>query len=421
MKPKSEFTLNVLTLMTGTTLAQAIPIAVSPILTRIYTPEDFGLFALFIAITGIFGSFVNGRYELAIMLPKKDEDAINIAALGIILTTVISIFLFIIILIFDDKISDLLESTEIRFWLYFVPLSVFLTGFWNVLNYFNIRKKQYLDISKAIILKAIILSTLQVAIGFIKNGATGLISGQLVSQLFANTKLFLNVIKDKALLSKISKLKIIALAKKYKDFPKYNAPAAFSDTTALQLPSILLPKLYGLGNSGFFFLAHKIIAMPSGLIGKSISQVFFQEISEKKNKKLKCWPLFIKTIKRLLFIGAPISILIAILGPDLFEIVFGEEWRISGEVARFLSIVFLLTFVVSPVSSVFSVSGFIKRGAFWKYLYLFTSLSIYIFSMFFGLDFFEFIFLYTFHEVILYIIYFYLIAKSVRQMDSEII
>ena len=128
------------------------------------------------------------------MLPNKDEDPINIAALGIILTTVISIFLFIIILIFDDKISDLLESTEIRFWLYFVPLSVFLTGFWNVLNYFNIRKKQYLDISKAIILKAIILSTLQVAIGFIKNGATGLISGQLVSQLFANTKLFLNVI-----------------------------------------------------------------------------------------------------------------------------------------------------------------------------------------------------------------------------------
>ena len=122
-----------------------------------------------------------------------------------------------------------------------------------------------------------------------------------------------------------------------------------------------------------------------------------------------------------MFIGAPISILIAILGPDLFEIVFGEEWRISGEVARFLSIVFFLTFVVSPVSSVFSVSGFIKRGAFWKYLYLFTSLSIYIFSMFFGLDFFEFIFLYTFHEVILYIIYFYLIAKSVRQMDSEII
>lgn len=421
MKPKSQFTRNVLTLMTGTTLAQAIPIAVSPILTRIYSPEDFGIFALFIAITGIFSSFVNGRYELAIMLPKKDEDAINIAALGIILTFVVSALLLIIIIIFNNKIIDLLESTEIKFWLYFIPLVVLLTGFWNVLNYFNIRKKKYLDISKAIIIKAVMLVCLQVIVGFLKNGPSGLISGQLVSQLFANTKLFLNIIKDKVLLSKISKLKIIALAKKYKDFPKYNAPATFSDTTALQLPSILLPKLYGFVNSGFFFLAHRMISLPSALIGKSISQVFFQEISVKKNMKSKCWPLFVNTVKRLFYIGTPISILIAILGPDIFEIVFGGEWRLSGEIARFLAIVFLFTFVVSPVSSVFSVSGYIKRGAFWKYLYLLTSLSIFIFSVFYGLDFFEFVILYTLHEVTLYIIYFYLIAKSVKQMDLETI
>ena len=80
LKPKSEFTRNVLTLMTGTTIAQAIPIAISPILTRLYTPKDFGVLALFVAITSIFGSIANGRYELAIMLPKKDEDAINIFA-----------------------------------------------------------------------------------------------------------------------------------------------------------------------------------------------------------------------------------------------------------------------------------------------------------------------------------------------------
>ena len=84
LKPKSEFSRNVLTLMTGTTIAQAIPIAISPILTRIYTPEDFGILALFVAISTIFGSIANGRYELAIMLPKKDEDAINIFALGFI-------------------------------------------------------------------------------------------------------------------------------------------------------------------------------------------------------------------------------------------------------------------------------------------------------------------------------------------------
>ena len=90
LKPKSEFSRNVLTLMTGTTIAQAIPIAISPILTRLYTPEDFGVVGLFGAISGIFGAIATGKYELAIMLPKKDEDAINIFALGFILTSLIS-------------------------------------------------------------------------------------------------------------------------------------------------------------------------------------------------------------------------------------------------------------------------------------------------------------------------------------------
>ena len=137
--------------------------------------------------------------------------------------------------------------------------------------------------------------------------------------------------------------------------------------------------------------------------------------------RFKCWPFFIKTVKHLFFIGLPTSFFIALFGPYLFQIVFGEQWKVSGEIAPYLAIVFLLTFVVSTVSSVFSVSGYIKRGAFWKHLYLITSLSIFAFSMLVGLKFFEFLLLYTIHEVVLYLIYFYLIAKSVRQIDERII
>jgi len=203
LKSKSEFSKNVLTLMTGTTIAQAIPIAISPILTRIYTPEDFGLLALFVAITAIFGSIVNGRYELAIMLPKKDEDAINIFALGFIIVSCVSLVLLVLAVVFNDYFTKLLNNNEISLWLYFVPIAVFFTGIWNILNYFNNRKKQYKDIAKATIIKSIVTAIVQLSVGFIKQGATGLVSGQLLSQLFANTKL----------LSKISKVKIIAVAK----------------------------------------------------------------------------------------------------------------------------------------------------------------------------------------------------------------
>ena len=236
---------------------------------------------------------------------------------------------------------------EIGIWLYFIPLVVFLIGFWKMLNYFNIRKKQFKDIAKATIIKSIVLAAVQLSIGFIKSGVTGLISGQIISQLFANSKLLLNIIKDKVLLSKISRVKIISLAKKYKNFPKYDAPSSLSNTIALHLPSLLLPKLFGLTMTGYFFLAHKIVAIPSSLLGKSISEVFMQEMSAKKNMKIKCWPFFIKTVKHLLLIGTPVLILIALLGPYLFLIIFGEEWKVSGEIAPYLAVVFLINFANS--------------------------------------------------------------------------
>ena len=134
---KSEFNRNVLTLMTGTTIAQAIPIAITPILTRIYTPEDFGVFALFMAIASIFGTIVNGRYELAIMLPRKNEDAINIFALGFIIAFVISLILLILVLVFNNYFVNLLGNKEIGVWLFFMPITVFLVGLWKLLNCFN--------------------------------------------------------------------------------------------------------------------------------------------------------------------------------------------------------------------------------------------------------------------------------------------
>ena len=156
LKPKSEFGKNVLTLMTGITIAQAIPIAISPILTRIYTPEDFGVFALFVAISSIIGSVACGRYELAIMLPKKDENAINIFALGFIITCVACLILLILAITLNDFLVNLLGNKEIGFWLYFIPISVFFMGLFNLLNYFNNRKKNYQDLRNATIIKSII-------------------------------------------------------------------------------------------------------------------------------------------------------------------------------------------------------------------------------------------------------------------------
>ena len=243
LKPKNEFSRNVLTLMTGTTIAQAIPITISPILTRLYSPEDFGLFALFISITSIFGSIANGRYELAIMLPAKDEDAINIFALGFIITSAISLILFIIVIFFNDYISSLLNNNEIRMWLYFVPIVVFFIGSYNILNYFNNRQKKYKDLAKATIIKSIVIAIIQLSVGLIKSGVSGLIGGQIGSYFVANTKLLKNILKDKVLMSKISIVSIIGLAKRYKKFPQYSMWAILANSLAQNLANILISSI----------------------------------------------------------------------------------------------------------------------------------------------------------------------------------
>ncbi|MAE10064.1 MAG: translocase, partial [Candidatus Marinimicrobia bacterium] len=129
---KSEFSKNVLTLVTGTTIAQAIPIAISPILTRIYTPEDFGVLALFISITTILGTIANGRYELAIVLPKRDNNALELTALSIIITMGFSLLLVILVILFHDPLLSYLNNDRFSFWLYLIPLSVLLFSLFNI-------------------------------------------------------------------------------------------------------------------------------------------------------------------------------------------------------------------------------------------------------------------------------------------------
>jgi len=416
-KSKSEFTRNVLTLMTGTTIAQAIPIAASPILTRIYTPADFGVMALFVAITSIFGSISSGRYELAIMLPKKEEDAINIFALGFILTTLLSLILLILVILFNDDIAKLLNNEEIRFWLFFIPVTVFFTGLFNILTYYNIRKKKYKDIRSATIIKSVISATVQLSIGFIQNGVTGLISGQIFSQMFANMRLFKNILKDKVLISGISKVKIVAQAKRYKDFPKFSLWAVLANTLSGSLISILISSFFSLATLGFYSLVQRVLGLPTTLIGGSIGQVFFQQVTKEKQETGKATNSFNGTVKKLFIIGIPIFGVLFFLVEHLFAFVFGEEWRIAGVYAQILIPLVFIKFVSSTVSTINTVFEKQKIGLYINILLLLTSITILYSSRLFNLDFSNFLFtlsLVLSLEYALFLLYYYKLSKGTK-------
>ena len=354
LKLNSEFSRNVLTLMTGTTIAQAIPIAISPILTRIYTPKDFGIFALYISISSIFATIATGRYELAIMLPKKDEDAINIVVLSIILSLVISLLTFIIVFFFNSQITAILGNEEIKNWLYFIPLTVLLTGIYQAFNYWSNRKKQYRRLVSSKVIQSTTTATTNLSLGFSGLGSNGLIFGGILGQAIATSVLIKMVLaKDKAKFKYTNKLKVFALAKKYKKLPFLSLPNALIDAIRVSGINILMTTFYSVTVLGQFSLAWKMIQVPMGIVGASLAQVFFQKVATTDSTHLM--HLTQNLISKSILVAMPIFLIIYFFATDIFIIVFGKEWVIAGEIASILTPWLFLNFLTSPLGNIFIV------------------------------------------------------------------
>ena len=353
-KPKSEFSRNVLTLMTGTTIAQAIPIAISPILTRIYTPEDFGVFALYMSVASILSVVATGRYELAIMLPKKDEDAINIVVLSIIISFFVSFIALLIVFFFNAQITSLLGNPKISNWLYFIPITVLLTGVYQSFNYWSNRKKQYKRLATTRVIQSGTTATSNLGMGFSGFGSTGLILSGVIGQGAATAILGRMVWKEyKYKVKQVKRLKIFALIKKYRKLPIYNLPNAIIDGFRLSGINILIAKYFMTATLGQFSLAWKMLQIPMSLISSSLSQVFFQKVSHARKSDLNF--IIKKFIMKASLISTPIFLIMYFFAQDIFVFVFGESWKLAGEIASVMSPWLFLNFLSAPMANVFIV------------------------------------------------------------------
>jgi O-antigen/teichoic acid export membrane protein len=344
--------------MTGTTIAQAIPIAISPILTRIYTPEDFGVFALYMSIASIIAAVATGRYELAIMLPKKDEDAVNIVVLSIGISFMISVFCFLIIYIFNSDISSLFENSEISTWLYFIPFTVMLTGLYQSFNFWHNRSKNYKNLSKARIMQSTTTAGTNLTMGTLIMGPIGLVLGNLFGQItsifYLAKKTYL--LDKKVFIENISFIKILTLAKRYKKFPQYDALATLFNISAHQSAHIFFNIFFGAISSGYYYLVQKIFGLPILLIAASIQDVFKEKMTIIYNSGGNSREFFINTLKKLFLLALIPSVLIYFFAVDVFMFFFGEQWKSAGEFVQILTPAFFLRFISFPLSFMFYIA-----------------------------------------------------------------
>lgn len=350
LKPKSEFSRNVLTLMTGTTIAQAIPIAISPILTRIYTPEDFGFLAIYLFAITFLANIVTGKYEMSIYLPKQNSTAKEMLEVSLLLATFFSVALLIIILLFGNIIINQFDFQHSILWLYILPFAVLITAFYQSMNHLLVRMSKFKKLSMNRIIQSSANAIISVGLGFQNLILHGLVIAQILAQLIVAALLF----KDYKF-STINKYKInryFSLMKKYSNFPKHMLISNMTNNLSANMPIIILTTNFGLAFSGFYSFVQKVFGIPLSVIGNSFSEVFRQKASSDYIKNGNCIEVFSSVFKKLFFISILPFTIFYFIAPDLFSFVFGENWKVAGEYAQILTPMFFIKFITMPISSV---------------------------------------------------------------------
>lgn len=354
---KESFAFDVLTLAGGTTFAQVLTILSAPVLTRLYGPEDFGVWTLYISITSIISVIACMRYEYSIMLPESDEEAVNLLGLSFLAVILVSGLTFPVIWYSKESIVDILNSQQIGSYLWLVPPFIFVNGLFLALNNWNSRTKLFKRLSLSRVFSSVSSIATQIGLGLVeKVGSGGLITGSLAGQSIATFVLGGQIWRDdrKLIVRSLNWKRVYEGFKKYRKFSLMDTWGALMNSVSWQLPAFLLSAFFTPTVVGFYSLGFRLLQLPMSFIGGSISQVFFQRASRALSEGTL--PSLVESVFRILVIIGMFPILIlTIVGSDVFTVVFGRAWAEAGVYAQILSLWAFIWFISSPLTTIYVV------------------------------------------------------------------
>ena len=351
MLPGPGLARNITLLVGGTAGAQGLVILSAPIITRLYDPGHFGLLAAYSALLSIFGVIDTLRYELAIPLPEEDKSAANLVAICIISNAFYTILTSVIIYLYKTEIALFMKLPELADYLWLLPLGILLSGTYKTFSYWAIRKKSFKVVASTRIKQSIATGFIQVLA--YKLQGLGLLLGQACSHAVGMFQLGKTFFSDCGF-SQVNKTDLKETAVRYKDFPLYSTWGALFNTAGVQLPPLLFTILFNPAVAGLYTLANRVLSLPMNLVGTAIGQVFFAEAPQ-ANREDRLGQLVLKLHNTLASFGMAPCLALIIAGPQLFSLVFGENWIQAGEFARYMAPWLYLGFVTSPLSTVFII------------------------------------------------------------------
>lgn len=343
---------NILRLISGEGIGRAIGFMAAPVITRLYSPYDFGIFAVFSSICALCYPFCTLKYTVAIPLHPNERIGINSLAACLCMLIANTLILSIVLASAHSRILSFFSSENIDAFWYFIPLAFFLHGISEVLSYYSTRCRDFSTIAKVTVAQKASGALIKIILGLFRFNVIGLLIGNIMAESGGLT-LYIRTcwkrLKDSA--RHVTPGKIRFIFKRYMDLPLYRLPSQILQNASGSIFMLYFAWHFGTGTTGRISLAMAMLSVPVSFACTSVGKAFYGEIASfgRKNSR-QISDLTVRIMKKLLIVSVVPFMLIVCFGPWIFQIFFGSEWMQSGVFARYLCFCLIFRFVYSPIS-----------------------------------------------------------------------
>ncbi|NQD70230.1 oligosaccharide flippase family protein [Sphingobacterium shayense] len=429
-KVKSVFTdgfnKNFLILLSGSLLGQLINVLVSPILTRIFTPAEFGYFGVFTSIVSILTGITTLKLEMALPLKENDKEYSQLFWTCLVINLLISVLIGVTFGLLPYSFYNQINIAEIyRYW-WLIGVALFFTGTNRIFNSAVVRFKAFKEISVSFLNQVVIKNAFQIGFGLYYPYGSVLIGGTILNQI---TSLFnlARVVKRKNIvdnfdLDVISPKEIKSIFNRYKDYVVFGTPSGLANSLGLYLPVPLVMFFYGAEAAGSLSFGITLISIPMRVIGMSISQVFIGEAAEMiRNSEKGVARLYSRILKKLIQFSVIPALVVLFFGDKMFPLIFGEKWIEAGEFIQILTVCFALQFVSSPLSQILNLLVLQRIQLLWDVLRLILTVLTLTIPASFGLPVKTAIMFFSIGMSMSYVILIFLCKFYVRRREKTVI
>ncbi|MGH2584925.1 MAG: lipopolysaccharide biosynthesis protein [Dehalococcoidia bacterium] len=352
-----HFVRSVALLAGSAALGQAVLILASPVLTRLYSPDDFGVLAVFTSVIYMLAGITALRYQLGIPLPEDDETAASLLVLCLIVVVGTSSLIAIMVWALGAQITQWTNVPELRPYLWLLPISLFGAGVYLTFTAWGIRKGAFRQMARTRISQGVVPTALQLALGFAHVGTPGLLFGAAAGQAAGSETLIgLAWRRSGEAFHRVTPQRIRYVASHYRRFPLFGAPGVLLSSVGLSLPMFVLAALYNPQVVGWYALAQRVVARPLEFIVLAVAQVYLSQSAKVASSRVQDLPKMVaKVLGGMALVVVPYILVLVLVARWLFPLVFGAEWAEAGLYAQVLSIMLVVQMIVAPIGDTLDV------------------------------------------------------------------